>query len=124
MAVEMDSSNTSGQGSTAVVPAELKGWNWGAFFLSWIWSIGNSTWIGLIALVPYAGFIMAIVLGVKGNEWAWQNRRWESVEQFKATQKVWAIWGLILFMLSLIVMFASIIVPIILGAHAGAVRTF
>ena len=28
--------NTSGQGAAAVLPPELKKWNWGAFFLSWI----------------------------------------------------------------------------------------
>ena len=33
--------NTSGQGKAAVLPAELKGWNWGAFFLHVIWGIGN-----------------------------------------------------------------------------------
>jgi len=64
--------NTSGMGSTAAVPQEIMGWNWGAFFLSWIWSIGNSVWIGLLSLVPCLGFIMVIVLGVKGSEWAWQ----------------------------------------------------
>ncbi len=30
---------------------------------------------------------MMIILGLKGNEWAWKNRKWESVEQFKATHK-------------------------------------
>jgi len=64
--------------------------------MNWIWAIGMQTWIGLLALVPYAGFIMAIVLGVKGNEWAWQNRKWESVEQFNNVQRVWTIWGVAL----------------------------
>ncbi len=86
--------NTSGQGSLAVIPREIGGWNWGAFLLNWIWAIGNSVWIGLLALVPYAGFIMAIVLGVKGNEWAWRYKRWDSVEHFKRTQSTWAKWGL------------------------------
>ncbi|WP_281405489.1 hypothetical protein [Mesorhizobium sp. B2-6-4] len=27
----------------AEIPAELDRWNWGAFFLNWIWGIGNST---------------------------------------------------------------------------------
>lgn len=95
--------NTSGQGPQAVIPAEIKGWNWGAFFLSWIWAIGNQTWIGLLALVPYVGFIMAIILGVKGSEWAWQNRQWESVDQFKKVQGIWAKWGLIVFILSIVI---------------------
>jgi hypothetical protein len=86
--------NTSGQGSLAVVPAEIGGWNWGAFLLGWIWSIGNSVWIGLLALIPYLGFIMNIILGVKGSEWAWRYKRWNSVEHFKRTQSTWMKWGI------------------------------
>lgn len=86
--------NTSGQGSVAVIPEEIRGWNWGAFFLNWIWGIGNSVWIALLALIPYAGFIMAIVLGIKGSEWAWQKKKWDSVEHFKRTQSTWAKWGI------------------------------
>lgn len=113
----MEMENTSGQGATSVVPDEIKGWNWGAFLMNWTWSIGNQTWIGLLALVPYAGLIMAIILGVKGSEWAWQNRRFESVEQFKTVQRIWAYWGLGIFIVGLL---AGIIVPVILrGMAAG-----
>lgn len=75
------------------LPAEIRGWNWGAFWLNWIWGIGNQTYIALLCFVPFVNFIMMVVLGLKGNEWAWQNRQWQSVEQFKKTQKVWAMWG-------------------------------
>ena len=85
--------NTSGQGKLAVVPREIEGWNWGAFLLNWIWSICNNVWIGLLSLIPYAGIIMVIILGVKGNEWAWQYKRWDSIEHFKRTQKTWRDWG-------------------------------
>lgn len=78
------------------LPAGVAGWSWGAFLLNWIWSIGNSVWIGLLCLVPYAGLIMAIVLGFKGREWAWNAKKWESVEQFNAVQKKWSMWGLII----------------------------
>lgn len=112
--------NTSGQGSQAVVPPEVSGWNWGAFLMHWVWAIGNKTWIGLLALP--LGIIMAIVLGVKGSEWAWQNRKWESVGQFKATQKVWAYWGLGLFILSLLAIpiFAAILFPVFAQARNAA----
>lgn len=106
--------NTSGQGAAAVVPEEIKRWNWGAFLLNWIWSIGNQTWIGLLSLVPYVGFIMAIVLGVKGSEWAWRNRRWESVQQFKEVQRIWAMWGVGILVASfLIALFAAILFPVL-----------
>lgn len=84
-------------------PAELSGWNWGAFFLTWIWGIGNSVWIALISLISPLGLIMMFVLGAKGNEYAWHNRKFESVAQFKAVQKAWATWGLILFIISTVI---------------------
>ena len=79
------------------VPAEVKKWNWGAFLLTWIWGIGNQVWIALIALIPIVGIVMMFVLGAKGNEWAWEKRRWDSVESFHSTQRKWAIAGLIVY---------------------------
>lgn len=84
--------NTSGQGSGSPVPPEIQGWNWGAFLLSWIWGLGNSVMIALLALIiPF----WSIYLGIKGNELAWQNKRWDSVEHFKQVQSKWTRWGLI-----------------------------
>lgn len=79
------------------VPDGIRGWSWGAFLLNWVWAIGNKTWIGLLALIPYVGLIMAIVLGIKGREWAWQNKEWESVEHFQRIQKQWNRWAFIIF---------------------------
>ena len=80
----------------AGIPDGVKGWSWGAFFLNWIWAIGNKTWIGLLCLVPLVGFVMAFVLGFKGREWAWKNARWDSLEHFNRVQRLWSIWALIL----------------------------
>jgi hypothetical protein len=33
---------------------------------------------------------MPFVLGLKGNAWAWRNRRWTDVETFERTQRSWA----------------------------------
>ncbi len=95
--------NTSGQGSSAVVPKEIRGWNWGAFLLNWIWANRNNVWIGLLSLIPCAGFIMDIVLGVKGSEWAWRSKRWDSIEHFKRTQRTWAWWGVGVFIVSFVI---------------------
>jgi hypothetical protein len=35
--------NSSGTGKTTEVPAEIRGWNWGAFFLNFFWGIGNKS---------------------------------------------------------------------------------
>jgi len=90
--------NTSGMGDSSIVPAEIKGWSWGAFFWTWIWSIFNNVWIGLLCLlpIPFLAFIMSIVLGINGREWAWRNKHWDSIDQFKSTQHKWALWGLII----------------------------
>jgi hypothetical protein len=88
--------NTSGQGLAATVPPEIKEWNWGAFFLTWIWGIGNRVWLALLALIPlpFVGLAMGILLGIKGNEWAWQCKKWDSVEQFRHRQRIWMYWGI------------------------------
>ena len=49
--------NTSGQGKLSVVPDEIKGWSWGAFFLNWIWGICNGTLIALLCFVPLLNII-------------------------------------------------------------------
>jgi hypothetical protein len=91
--------NNSGYGnildSSIAVPEEIKGWNWGAFLLSAFWPFTNRVWIGLLCWAPQAGWMMAFVLGAKGNEWAWKSRRWRSIEQFKAHQRGWAIAGIL-----------------------------
>ena len=94
--LNVDQENNSGLGKVESLPDGVKGWSWGAFLLSWIWAIGNKTWIGLLAFLPYVGFIFAIILGFKGREWAWQNKKWESVEHFQKVQKKWSFWGVLL----------------------------
>lgn len=94
--------NTSGRGAAAVVPAEVDRWNWGAFLLTWIWGIGNNTLIALLMFVPFVNIVMLFVLGVKGSAWAWRNKRWDSVEAFKATQRKWALWGVAVLVLSFV----------------------
>lgn len=94
--------NTSGQGPGAAVPAEIQGWNWGAFLLNWIWGIGNSVWIALLCFIPFVNLVVAIYLGLKGSELAWQSKQWASVEQFQSVQKKWALAGAILVVASLL----------------------
>jgi hypothetical protein len=69
-------------------------WNWGAFLLNWIWGIGNNTFVALLMFVPGVNIVMLVVLGVKGNEWAWRNKRWSDIDHFKRVQRKWAIWGI------------------------------
>ena len=110
--------NTSRQGKSAVVPKEIRGWNWGGFFFTWIWGIGNRSWLAVIFGIISAVFAVvadeykadswisltftvmtSAVIGIQGNQWAWQNKKWSDVTHFKRTQKRWAIAGLILFII-------------------------
>ena len=86
--------NTSGMGRQSVIPQGLGDWNWGGFLLTWIWGIGNNVWWSLLTFVPFLGpLVMPWVLAFKGNEWAWQNKKWDSIEHFKRVQHTWAMWG-------------------------------
>ncbi len=96
--------NNSGRGpNSPVLDIVAKKFNWGAFCLQWIWGLGNNTFITLIVFllccIPVVQYIAplgcAIWFGIKGNEWAWQNKRWESIEHFHSVQKKWAIAGII-----------------------------
>ncbi|MFH7029795.1 MAG: serine/threonine protein kinase [Heteroscytonema crispum UTEX LB 1556] len=91
--------NNSGCGInnlTEEVPEEIKGWNWGAFLIPWLWVFTNKVWGGLFVFMPQIGWVMTIALGAKGNEWAWRSRRWRSIEHFKEHQRGWAIAGILL----------------------------
>ena len=115
--VGVTAENTSGQGELATVPEEVKGWSWGAFVLTWIWGIFNSVWIALLCFIPFFSLVWAIVLGVKGNEWAWRNKKWDSIEHFKSTQRPWNIAGIVLFaisMVALIVVIPAVLIPMFL----------
>jgi hypothetical protein len=100
--------NTSGQGKRAVIPAELKGWNWGAFLMNWVWGVSNKTYIALLTFVPLIGMFMPFVLGFKGNAWAWRNKKWDSIEHFRRVQGKWAMWGVIMLIFSLVFLAGSI----------------
>jgi TIR domain len=80
----------------AAVETELRKWNWGAFLLGPIWGIGHGVFRSLLTLVPIYGIYEWIMLGRHGNRWAWEQRRWDSIESFRKTQRKWAMWGAII----------------------------
>ena len=103
--------NNSGQGENIQVPEDVSDkFNWGAFLLTWIWGLGNKTYITfliwltfVLAFIPFVNLVsgiaqlaLAIWFGIKGNEWAWKNKQFASVEAFHEYQKKWAIAGTIL----------------------------
>lgn len=117
--------NDSGTGPKAVLPEPLRGFNFGAFLLSWIWAIGNRSWLGLLALLPCVGFFVRFWLGFKGNEMAWRNRRWDSYEQFKKTQMNWMIAGVVIAGIGILLspIYMAIFFPVFARARENARRT-
>ena len=131
--------NMSGRGSGYPVPDVVANrFNWGAFLLTWIWGLGNSTYITLLFFVTILfGFIpligglislgVCIWFGIKGNEWAWQNKHFDSVQAFHDYQKKWAIAGVIcqsvLILLGIIGAVVSLMLPSLLtNSSAEAVK--
>lgn len=87
--------DTNNSGTREEPPAEVGelGWCWGAFGVPWIWGIGNRVWIALVVFVPYIGPFFAFYLGAVGHRLAWQNRRFESFDQYRDTMRTWNTWA-------------------------------
>ena len=73
------------------ITTEIKNkFNWGAFFLGWIWGLFNKSYITLlqipIAFIPFIGPVinigLAVWFGKKGNEWALKNKHFNNLEEF------------------------------------------
>jgi ABC-type Fe3+ transport system permease subunit len=82
------------QAAERSLPAGAFKWNWGAFLMSWIWGLGNRTYIALLCLIPVVNLVMIFVLGANGSKWAWKNGKWESTETFNRIQGLWTSFGL------------------------------
>lgn len=95
-----------------------KDFNWGAFFGTWIWGIINNSyhtfWIWVLGCTP-VGFYYQLLCGLKGNEWAYKNRKWSSDTEFKTSQEKQSIAFVVLslivvpilvFVLTMVIVFA------------------
>jgi hypothetical protein len=93
------------------------GWNWGAFFLTWIWGLSNNVLISFLCFIPIVNCVMPFVLGAYGDEWAWENSNWKDEQHFRRIQRKWAIAGVSVF---LIFCLLPIVVGLILMSIAGS----
>jgi hypothetical protein len=91
------------------IPAEVKKFNIGALLLGWIWPLFNGLvktglLTLLIGLIPGGGLVMAIYLGIYGNQIAWaaNPNRWTSAEYLKK-QKVLAIVAIALLLVGVLI---------------------
>jgi hypothetical protein len=97
-------SNTSGQGKDALVPPEIRRWNWGAAIFSSIWALANGltsdkdTFAAILRNEGYqlGGAFFYQSLGSRGSELAWKYKQWPSVAAFQRVQTIWSVAGLAL----------------------------
>lgn len=108
-------------------PLNLSEWSWGAFVLYWIWGFFNGCWwmflvkmgiffLGvLLCWIPFGTIFISIVdlgisvlFGVKGTEWAWNNRSWNSISHFRQTQDTWNKVGLALFLFGIVIIVITV----------------
>ncbi len=89
------------------LPTELKGFNWAAFLLTFIWGIPHKVWITLIAIpliwfqLPFGlNWILLLVFqlycGIRGNDWAYSANNHKSGYEFKLSQIKWTIFAVVL----------------------------
>lgn len=107
------------------VPQEIKKWNWGAFMLNIWWGIGNKSYITLLCLVPLVNIVMPFICGALGNEWAWKNGNYTSVDEFKKVQETWNRAGFVGFIVFLVLIVVYIILfAFILSLISSTVKQF
>lgn len=100
---------TSSHGSTmtspalpAELPADLRGFNWGAFFLQWVWGIRHKVSWAWWSLIPIVNIFIAFKLGFHGNELAWKNCEWKSEIHFDEVEREWTMAGIGIFIIFLL----------------------
>lgn len=86
------------------VPAEVKRWNWGAFWFNIYWGFGNRTYLPLLCLIPVFNIVWVFVCGFKGNAWAWQNGNYRKadLEHFLQLQHTWSRAGIFAFIFQVV----------------------
>lgn len=98
-----------------------KDFNWGAFFGTWLWGLFNKSfkplWMLILGLTP-AGFWFALICGLKGSEWAYKNKKWESDEKFKRSQDIQTIIFVVLKVVILPIIYLTLIMALIFGLIA------
>ena len=108
---------------TNELPQEAKKYNWGPFFTGFIWGFFNgmpkniliiSIVLWACSFIPQIGLVfglsnsfLQIWAGTKGNAWAWNNKKWNSVEEFNNYQVKWVV-----FPIGIYLIFAGIWVAI------------
>ncbi len=96
---------------TSQLPYDYKNeFNWGAFFGTWLWGLFNKSFIPLWDLILFFtpwSFYFKLICGLKGNEWAYKNKKWDDVIKFNKSQEKQTTIFIVLYL---------IVIPVILFA--------
>ena len=99
-----------------------KEFNWGAYFGTWLWGLWNKSyktlWIILLGWTPW-GFLYSLYIGMKGNEWAANNRDWQNLDEFKKSQETQTM----VFVLYKVLLLPIIIYTVVFGTIFGIMAT-
>ncbi len=88
---------------TSQMPYDFrKEFNWGAFFGTWLWGLYNKSFVPLLYLLVFVlpcepwRFAFLLYCGLKGNEWAYKNKKWDDVSEFNKSQENQAVFWIII----------------------------
>ena len=89
-----------------------KEFNWGAFLGTWIWGVFNKSyktlWSWILGFTPWSAHF-ALYCGLKGNEWAYNNKKCTDVDAFnKSQEKQAVIFAVLSFLIAPIIYFLII----------------
>lgn len=104
-----------------------KVFNWGAFLGTWIWGLFNKSYVPLFMLLlfwtPWS-FCFQLYCGLKGNEWAYKNKKWKNVQTFNKSQEkqttFWAVFNLLIIPISYFVLVFGIIFYLFSGVASDS----
>lgn len=128
------------------IEKELKRFNWGAFWWSWIWGLSNSVkhwtvftilgiWclsiilpilniiIGnhpiitlLILLLELTRLGLKVYLGIIGNRLAYSAKTYDSIQSFRDVQRTWAVLTLAVFLIGGCAIVAAMTLPVLVNS--------
>ena len=101
-----------------------KEFNWGAYIGTWIWGLFNKSyktlWMLLLFFTPWSAYYQ-IYCGLKGNEWAFKNKKCNDVAAFnKSQEKQSAIFAVLFFVAIPVIYFIIIFAVVMVLAFATA----
>ncbi|MBQ7443563.1 MAG: FHA domain-containing protein [Bacteroidaceae bacterium] len=91
------------------VKPDTESWSWGAFALYPIWGFFNGCWWAFLVSFVSFTILPSILFGIFGRRQAWANGTWTSAADFNATQEKWDAWGLVMFIIGLVLSFVWVI---------------